>query len=123
MLRRAILLLLACLLLAAVPGVTLLRAEDKEAKEGSSAFIDKDLSANWEGLMEYWRYKDGELVGQCEKLKSNTFLCSKKKYKDFEMTFKVRLEGGKGNSGVQIRSKIADKKTFAVAGPQCDIGE
>ena len=54
--------------------------------------------------------------------KFNTFLCSKNKYGDFEMTFKVRLKGGVGNSGVQIRSKIINEKTFAVGGPQCDIG-
>ena len=40
----------------------------------------------------------------------NTFLCSKKKYKDFELSFKVRLKDGKGNSGVQIRSKVFDPK-------------
>ena len=88
------------------------------------AFIDKDLS-NWEGLIkEFWTYKDGELVGNTgEKgIKFNTFLCSKKKYRDFELTFEVRLKDGGGNSGVQVRSKIADPKVFAVAGPQCDIG-
>ncbi|TMQ33633.1 MAG: DUF1080 domain-containing protein [Planctomycetota bacterium] len=50
-------------------------------------------------------------------------LCSKKKYKDFELTFQIRLKDGKGNSGVQIRSEIADRKHFAVKGPQCDIGD
>jgi hypothetical protein len=101
-------------------------AEEKDEKEKTepAAFINKDLS-NWEGLIkEYWTWKDGVLVGNTgEKgIKFNTFLCSKKKYKDFEMKFKVRLLDGKGNSGVQVRSKIADAKRFAVAGPQCDIG-
>jgi hypothetical protein len=86
------------------------------------AFLDKDLSG-WEGLKQYWSYKDGALVGSTpEGLKHNTFLCSKKKYKDFELKFQVRLKDGKGNSGVQIRSEIADKEKFTVRGPQCDIG-
>jgi hypothetical protein len=96
------------------------------ADDQGGAFIDKSLS-NWEGLMQYWSYKDGALVGATpEGLTFNTFLCSKKKYKDFELTFQVRLKGGVGNSGVQIRSRIRDseqdRKNFAVEGPQCDIG-
>jgi hypothetical protein len=108
--------LLCCLTI--LFGVVATRAEDT-----GSTFLDKELSG-WEGLIkEYWSYKDGALVGNSPKgLKFNTFLCSKKKYKDFELSFKVRLKDGTGNSGVQIRSKIADTKVFAVAGPQCDIG-
>jgi hypothetical protein len=87
------------------------------------AFMSAGLEG-WEGLMEYWSYKDGRLTGSAPPgRKLNTFLCSKKKYKDFEMKFKVRLTGGKGNSGVQIRSAVFDRRTFAVRGPQCDIGE
>jgi putative heme-binding domain-containing protein len=87
-------------------------------------FNGKDLTG-WEGLKEYWSVKDGALVGQApaEGLTFNTFLCSKKKYKDFELSFKVRIKDHNGNSGVQIRSRIADAKTFAVAGPQCDMGQ
>jgi hypothetical protein len=56
-------------------------------------------------------------------LKFNTFLCSKKKYGDFELKFQVRLKGRGANSGVQVRSKIIDEKKFAVGGPQCDMGQ
>ena len=38
------------------------------------------------------------------------------------MKFQVRLKGGAGNSGVQIRSELIDNKKFVVKGPQCDIG-
>jgi hypothetical protein len=95
-------------------------AEDKK----SEPFIAKDLS-NWEGLIkEYWTFKDGELIGYTPKDPGfNTFLCSKKKYGDFELKCKVRLKDGAGNSGIQIRSKIADARQFAVAGPQCDVGK
>lgn len=97
------------------------RAEDKK-----SAFIPKDLNG-WEGLIkEYWSVKeDGSVVGlTTEKQTFNTFLCSKNKYKDFEMSFQVKLtgKGWTGNSGVQIRSNIHNKEKFAVTGPQADIG-
>jgi hypothetical protein len=88
----------------------------------SAFFNGKDLSG-WEGLMKYWSVKDGAIVGYTpEDPKHNTFLCSKKKYSDFELTFKIRLKDGIGNSGVQIRSTVTDDKRFIVAGPQCDIG-
>jgi hypothetical protein len=95
------------------------------AEDAKSDFFNgKDLTG-WEGLEKYWKVKEGAIIGTNgeEKVPFNTFLCSKKKYKDFELKFKIRLKDGKGNSGVQIRSEIFDKEKFAVKGPQCDIGE
>ena len=100
-------------------GISTARA-DESTKE---FFNGKDLDG-WEGLMQYWSVRDGAIVGYTpEDPKHNTFLCSKKKYKDFELTFKVRLKGGIGNSGVQIRSKIQDAEKFTVSGPQADMGQ
>src|SRR5437588_1546911 len=93
------------------------------AEDSTKEFFNgKDLSG-WEGLTEYWSVKDGALIGSTpapDGVKFNTFLCSKKPYRDFELSFQVRLKGGEGNSGVQIRSKIHEpgKAQFAVAGPQ-----
>ncbi len=94
------------------------------AGDKAAAFLTPDL-AGWEGLIdEFWTYKDGVLTGAAPKgLKFNTFLCSKKKYGDFELTFQVKLSGANPNSGVQIRSEVFDKKHFAVKGPQCDMGQ
>jgi len=90
---------------------------------GGDFFNGKDLDG-WEGLTKFWSAKDGALVGYTpEDPGHNTFLCSKKKYGDFELSFKIRLKDGVGNSGVQIRSKILDADKFTVAGPQCDIGQ
>src|SRR5947209_9931857 len=94
----------------------------RSADTGTEFFNGKNLDG-WEGLNEYWTVKDGAIVGTAEDLKFNTFLCTKKKYKDFELKFRVRLKGGKGNSGVQVRSKISDQEHFAVSGPQADIGK
>ena len=90
--------------------------------DDAKTFLSPD---NWEGLMDYWKIDGTTVTGSApeEGLKFNTFLCSKKKYKNFEMSFQIRLKNGDGNSGIQIRSKIANQKTFAVAGPQCDIGQ
>ena len=96
-----------------------------QAGDKNDYFNGKDLD-NFEGLIqEYWSVKDGAIIGTGgdKTIPFNTFLCSKKKYGDFELSFQVRLKGGKGNSGVQIRSHIHDKKKFAVTGPQADIGE
>jgi hypothetical protein len=95
-------------------------AEDKE-----KFFNGKDLTG-WDGLPAYWSVKDGAIVGATpEGLKFNTFLCSKKKYKDFELSFQVKLtgKGWSGNSGVQIRSEVFDLEHLAVKGPQCDMGD
>ena len=108
-------LLLALPLLAALP--LAVRADDK-----ANDFLKPD---NWEGLMEHWKVDGTTVYGTSTKegLKFNTFLCSKKKYKDFEMKFQIKLGGGPdANSGIQIRSHIHDMKKFAVTGPQADIG-
>ena len=105
--------------IASIPGHGGERGKDA----GDMPFFNgKDLEG-WEGLTEYWTYKDGVLTGAAPKgLAFNTFLCSKKTYADFELKFEVKLNKT-GNSGVQIRSHIHNQKTFAVTGPQCDIGE
>jgi hypothetical protein len=108
--------LFACLTLLGIP----VQGQDK------SAFWNGKDFDGWEGLVkEHWSIKDGALVGSSfpKGLGFNTFLCSQKKYKDFELKFQVRLKDGKGNSGVQIRSEVSEKTKFAVRGPQCDIGD
>ena len=81
---------------------------------------------NWEGRSDLFKLdpKAKTIVGETmEDPKYNTFFCTKKKYGDFEMTFKVQLRDAVGNSGVQIRSTLRDDKKFVVAGPQVDVGK
>jgi hypothetical protein len=117
--RRSLLLLLAAL---AAPAAAALAQPPSRA----DAFLDGKSLAGWDGLTNYWKVVDGALVGSTEPggLKGhNTFLCSKKMYGDFELSFQVRLKGGRGNSGVQIRSEVIDPQKFVVKGPQCDMGQ
>ena len=93
------------------------------AGDKDTFFNGKDLTG-FEGLLDqFWSVKDGAIVGSTapKGINYNTFLCSKKKYKDFEMQFQVKLTKS-GNSGIQIRSHIHNKEKFAVTGPQCDMG-
>ncbi len=101
------------------------RAADRDDDKGFSLFFNGKNLDGWEGLDTLWSVKDGAIVGNTfpDGSKFNTFLCSKKRYKDFELSFQVRLKDGKGNSGVQIRSAMFDQKKFAVKGPQADIAD
>ena len=95
--------------------------------EANDSFFNGKDTAGWEGLSEFWKVKGGSIIGSTfpNGKKFNTFLCSKKKYKNFELTFQVKLtgKGWSGNSGVQVRSEVFDRKQFAVKGPQCDMGD
>jgi hypothetical protein len=50
-----------------------------------------------------FRVENGEIVGTTKPNTANTFLCTKKEYGDFELTFEVKVHP-ELNSGVQIRS-------------------
>jgi hypothetical protein len=104
--------------------LALLTGSARSADDKSELFNGKDLEG-WEGLKEYWSVKDGAIVGTNgdKNVPFNTFLWTKKKYKDFELKFQIRLKDGKGNSGVQIRSEILDQKQLSAKGPQCDVGQ
>jgi hypothetical protein len=93
------------------------------SEESEAFFNGKDLDG-WEGLREYWSVRDGAIVGKvpAEGLAFRTFLCSRRRYKDFELSVQVRITHGKGNSGVQFRSRIVDPAKFTVAGPQGNMG-
>src|SRR5262249_2927306 len=92
-------------------------------EESETFFNGKGLDG-WEGLREYWSVRDGAIVGKvpAEGLGFRTFLCSRRKYKDFELSVQVRITDGKGNSGVQFRSRIVGAGKCAVAGPQGNMG-
>jgi hypothetical protein len=95
-------------------------ADDKEAGF-VPLFNGKDLTG-WEGDKSLWKVEDGLLVGDSAGIKRNQFLATTKSFADFELRLEFRLRDGKGNSGVQFRSKRVPNDT-EVSGYQADIGE
>lgn len=83
-------------------------------------FNGKDLSG-WEGNRKLWTVRDGMIVGDSPGIRRNEFLCTTKSYGDFELRLEFRMKDGKGNSGVQFRSKRVGK-SGAVEGYQADLG-
>ncbi len=75
----------------------------------------------WEGDKTLWKVKNGMLVAESPGIKHNDFLMAPGNYRDFVLKFSFRLIGGKGNSGVQFRSKPAPP--HEMSGYQADIGE
>ena len=94
------------------------RTEETADEAATNDFFNGKTLDGWEGLPGYWSVKDGAIVGAYadKSLKDNTFLWSKKNYKDFELNFKIRLKDGMGNSGVQVRSEILDPKQLTAKG-------
>ncbi len=90
-----------------------------------TAVVDNEFlkSDNWEGMDGLWTIDRSTIVGKAAMAPvRSTFYCTKKKYKDFELTFQVRFANGFGGSGVQFRSMVDDPAKFMVSGPQADMG-
>ena len=97
------------------------RANEPE-QNSKDLFNGKDL-AGWEGLDKEWQVKDGAIFASTfpDGRKQNTFLCSKEKFKDFELEFDARVIG-KNNSGVMIRSQLSNRTNYWLNGIKCDLG-
>ena len=113
--RRPMLLSLALLFVvfASAP----LRAED-----GFKPLFDGKTLEGWDGDEKLWSVVDGTIVGttdDVDAIKKNTFLATKKTYKNFTLKAKFKLRNG--NSGIQFRSKSSPD--FVVKGYQADIAE
>ncbi len=89
--------------------------------------FDGKTFTGWEGdTGTGWRIEDGALVaGSLEKKQEkNNFLATTKKYGDFELTLKWKLEGTEGfvNGGVQFRTERIPNH-HEVSGYQADLGK
>lgn len=101
-------------------------ADDATAKaEKEDGFVPlfngKDLTG-WEGDKTLFKAEDGMIVGDSKGIKHNEFLATTKTFGDFELRLEFRLRDGKGNTGVQFRSKRVPNNT-EVSGYQADLGE
>lgn len=98
---------------------------DEDAKGLKPLFDGKTLDAFEikSGIATY-ELKDGVITGITKAGSPNTFLCTKKKYSDFELHFEVKCDN-QLNSGVQIRSQLDPKREpehgGRVNGPQIEI--
>ncbi len=97
-------------------------ASAEETGEWVKLFNGKDLSG-WNYDANYWSVQDGAITGQTtpdKLLKYNTFcVLADREPANFLLRLKYRIVGG--NSGVQYRSKVVDKKKWIVSGYQADI--
>jgi len=109
-------------ILALLPITALLVAAAVSADEPTSIFDGKTLDGwvQYNGTATY-RVEDGAIVGKTTPGSPNSFLCSKKHYADFELTFEVKVDNAL-NSGVQIRSNCqGGAPDGRVNGPQVEI--
>ncbi len=85
-------------------------------------FNGRDLSEFIVDTPGIWQVRDGMLVGRHMGLSYNEFLRTRQHYKNFVMKARFQLVNGKGNSGIQFRSKPVPK-SHEVSGYQADVGE
>jgi hypothetical protein len=79
----------------------------------------------WEGNLDHFRIQDGAIVGGSleQAIPRNEFLCTKKVYRDFELSLKVKLVGDPAaNAGIQIRSRRRPNH-HEMIGYQADMGQ
>ena len=98
------------------------------AKASPVSLFDGKTLTGWDvpaGEEKWWRVQDGMIVGGSleQKIPVNLFLSSAREFRNFELTFKIRLVKGEGfmNSGIQVRSQ-RDSEKSAMAGYQVDAG-
>lgn len=95
--------------------------------KGKSKFVplfDGKTFAGWEGNRDVFRIENGAIVGGSLKarLPRNEFLCTTRRYGDFELRLKFKLVGKGANAGIQLRSRrIPDD--HEVIGYQADLGD
>ncbi len=96
---------------------------DSIANSSAESLFDGESFHSWEGNLDMFRIEEGVIVaGTLEReIPNNEFLCTKKKYGDFELRVKAKLIGDGENAGIQFRSeRIPDH--HEVIGFQCDMG-
>lgn len=118
-LRRRLLLVLTAL-------ICLTRGATAADPEGFTPLFDGRTFAGWEGdTAGVWRIEDGVIVAgkPGRKQEKNDFLCTTKRYGDFDLRLKIRLTGTEGfvNSGIQFRSERIPND-HEVIGYQADFG-
>jgi len=103
-------------------GCSLLLAVLLSAQDGFVPLFNGKNLDGWEiDTASAWSVHQGVIVGKTPGLKYNEFLRTKKNYADFVLKLSMRVIEGKGNSGVQFRSKPVPD-SHEVSGYQADAG-
>ena len=109
--------------LACLVGLLIATHGSSTEKDSFVPLFDGKSFDGWEGKLKHFRIKEGAILAGSLKAKvpRNEFLCTKKRYGDFELRLKVKLVGKGDNAGIQFRSeRIADH--HEVKGYQADMG-
>lgn len=89
-------------------------------EEGFVPIFDGKSLRGWRGDAKLWIPEGRVLVGRSPGISHNDFLVSEREWGDFELRLQFRMVDGKGNSGIQIRSREIPGH---VSGYQADLGE
>ena len=76
------------------------------------------------GDTEFWGVEDGVIVGRTTLEKpcyNTTYLQQKKRFRNFELEFKIKIEGEEANSGIQYRSNPFGQNLFDLSGYQLEF--
>ena len=98
-------------------------AAAQTTEEGFQSLFDGTSLESWEGNTAWFRIEEKAIVAGSlkEKIPHNEFLCTKKRYGDFELRLEVKLRGEGENAGVQFRTERIPNHT-EVSGYQADVG-
>src|SRR5690349_5777534 len=122
MTRRFLLAAVVAAVVSSTGPVESISAAAPEGEGWTQIFNGKDLEG-WEqrnGTATY-KVEDGVVLGTTNEGSPNSFMCTKKKYDNFELVFEVKVDDAL-NSGVQFRSATKDDKPAErVHGPQVEI--
>ena len=114
-----------CLLLLAsfTPTAASHADESPDLEEGFVSLFDGKTLAGWEGDTKTFRVENGAILAGSlqDPIPRNEFLCTTRRYENFELRFEAKLVGPGKNAGVQFRSERIPNH-HEVIGYQCDIG-
>jgi len=95
-------------------------SDDFFANVESVSLFDGKTLTGWNCPVAKFRVEDGAIVTSGETREgANHYLLTDKQYGDFELTLKVKMQGG--NSGIYFRSH-REPGTVDAHGYQCDVG-
>ena len=74
--------------------------------ETIALFNGKDLDG-WEGYLDLWMVKDGEIIGKnSEPVPASTYLLTKRKFTDFQLKFSAKLVESEMHSGIAFWGRV-----------------